>query len=68
MTPRRAVLLLAGALTAMLAWVLALPPFPGAGAWILADALGHGVHLSDLPAILAWGSGVATCGWLWRRV
>ena len=52
----------------MLAWVLALPPLPGGGTRILLDALGHGVHLSDAPAILAWGMGLATCGWLWRRM
>ena len=68
MTPRHAVLVLVGVLTVMLAWVLALPPLPGVGSRILLDALGHGVHLSDTPAILAWGLGLATCGWLWRRV
>lgn len=68
MTPRRAVLVLAGVLTVMLAWVLALPPLPGVGTRILVDARGHGVHLSDVPAIVAWGLGLVTCGWLWRRV
>ena len=68
MTPRRAVLMLGGVLTVMLAWVLSLPPRPGAGSRILLDALGHGVHLSDVPAILAWGLGLTTCVWLWRRV
>jgi hypothetical protein len=68
MTPRHAVLVLVGVLTVMLAWVLALPPLPGVGSRILLDALGHGVHRSDTPAILAWGMGLTTCGWLWRRV
>ena len=68
MTPRRAVIALAGVLTVMLAWVLALPPLPGVGTRILVDALGHGLHLSDVPAVLAWVMGLATCRWLWRHV
>ena len=61
-------LLLAAALTALLAWTVALPPLPGReGAFLFAVSDNHGVHLSDLPAALVWGVGIGACGWLWRR-
>jgi hypothetical protein len=67
-TTRRALLLVVVALTALLAWELKLPPLPGrAGVVLLGVSEEHGVHLSDVPAILAWGVGMVTCGWLWRR-
>lgn len=68
MTTRRAVLLLAAALTALLAWTVALPPLPGReGAVLFGISHDHGVHVSDLPAALVWAVGMAACGWLWRR-
>lgn len=68
MTTRRAVLLLAVALTALLAWTVALPPLPGREGLILVRiSSDHGVHLSDLPAAAVWAVGMAVCGWLWRR-
>ena len=67
-TIRRAALLLAVALTALLAWVVALPPLPGReGAVLLGISHDHGVHVSDLPAAFVWAVGMAACGWLWRR-
>ena len=68
MTTRRAVLLLAAALTALLAWTVALPPLPGQeGAILIGISENHGVHLSDLPAAFVWAVGMTACGWLWRR-
>ena len=60
-------MVIVGSLTVMLGWVLALPPLPGVGSRILVDAGEHGLHLSDVPALLAWGVGVLAAGWVWRR-
>jgi hypothetical protein len=66
-TSRRAVLALMATLTLMLGWVMALPPRPGRLSVVLVGVGDHGVHASDVPALLAWAVGVSACGVLWRR-
>jgi hypothetical protein len=58
---------IAAALTVMLAWGLASPPWPGPLSVVLVGVGEHGMHASDVPALVAWGVGIVACGALWRR-
>ncbi len=59
--------LVALALTGLLALVLALPPFPGGTAGrIVVSAGDHGLHMADLPALGCWVVGLGAAAWLWR--
>jgi hypothetical protein len=64
---RGLILLVAGALTALMLIALA-GHGPAAGQVILRVSASHGVNQGDLLPLAVWASGLTACAVLWRHI